>query len=221
MRYLRTDVRIYKGTNSRGDYHWMSQRLFNDKNPQANPTRLPIHFTLLPTIVNAFLEHKDALKENEGGWLDVDLSKIPDEGLTVHHLDDVNKETVALDTWYQQVYVRDTTGADGKVHTAGSLRVGSNGLPLPPVNSLTVMVQYFEDETFVDGMKVKRWMPVETAEEIKNFIVARSYRRLTEGSIAAPTFAGAEEDNDNDAPKSAEDKDAERAELERRLAELK
>lgn len=214
MRYLATQVRIFKGTNSRGDYHYMSMRLFNDANPKANPTRLPVHYITLDIIVNAFLECKDALKENEGGWLDVDMSKVPDEGLTSHHLDDVNRETVTLDGFYQNVYTRDYTEPNGTFHAKGSLRMGRNNQPLPPVNSLVVTVQYYEAETFENGNKVKKWVPVETKEQIAQGILERSYIKLTPTTV--DTSMAEVTDNEPD----EEDKEAKRKALEEQLKAL-
>ena len=219
MKYLRTNVRIFKGTNSRGDYYWIMQDLFNDEHPEENPTRLPRKPTLLPLIVNAFLEHKDALKENEGGWLDVDMSKIPDEGNTNHHIDNLAEETVIFNDWYNRIYTRSSMGADGKMHEKDTLVVGKNGEPLPATNEISVMVQYSEKEVFEKGMKVKRWVPIEKPRDLANLLISRYYRKKVDINPTQVTFAGAEEDDD--APKSAEDKDAERAELERRLAELR
>lgn len=214
MRYLATNVRIFTGTNSRGEYHYMSMRLFNDANPKANPTRLPTHYITLDLIVNAFLACKDALSENEGGWLDVDMSKVPDEGLTAHHLDDVNREIVVLDGWYQSCYTRDYTGQDGVFHAKGTLRIGRNNKPLPPVNTLQVTVQYFETETFENGSKVKRWMPVETKEQIAQGILERSYIKLEAPSTIAPA-------EPVDEMPEEDDKEAKRRALEEQLAALK
>lgn len=214
MRYLATQVRIFKSTNSRGDYHYMSMRLFNDANPKANPTRLPVHYITLDIIVNAFLECKDALKENEGGWLDVDMSKIPDEGLTSHHLDDVNRETVTLDGFYQNVYTRDYTDANGAFHSKGSLRMGRNNQPLPPVNSLVVTVQYYEAETFENGNKVKKWVPVETKEQIAQGILERSYIKLATTTVDTSMADVVDDEPDE------EDKEAKRKALEEQLKAL-
>lgn len=215
MKFLATNVRIFTATNSRGEYHWMSMRLFNDVNPKANPTRLPTHYITLDVIVNEFLKHKDALTENEGGWLDVDMSKIPDEGYTAHHLDNLNFETVLLDGWYQQCYTRDYTGADGVFHAKNSLRIGRNNKPLPPVNALRVTVQYFEDDTFEDGKKVRRWMPVETKETIAQGILERGYIKVeTPTTNIAMADAGDEEPDEDD-------KEAKRAALQAQLDALK
>ena len=215
MRYLATQVRIFTGTNSRGDYHYMSMRLFNDANPAANPTRLPTHYIMLDTIVNAFLACKDALTTNEGGWIDVDMSKVPDEGLTKHHLDDINREVVTLDGFYQQCYTRDYTGADGVFHAKGTLRIGRNNQPLPPVNQISVTVQYFEGETFENGQKVRRWMPVEAASQIAQGILERGYIKLQSSTVDSSMTDTVEEMPDED------DKEAKRKALEEQLAALK
>ena len=215
MRYLATQVRIFTGTNSRGEYHYMSMRLFNDKNPAANPTRLPTHYIMQELIVNAFLECKDALTNNEGGWIDVDMSKVPDTGLTAHHLDDVNREIVNLDGWYQQCYTRDYTDGSGMFHAKGTLRMGRNNAPLPPVNSLVVTVQYFQDDTFENGQKVTRWMPVETKEQIAQGILERGYIKVGGNTVDTSMADTPEEIPDED------DKEAKRKALEEQLAALK
>jgi hypothetical protein len=215
MRYLATQVRIFTGTNSRGEYHYMSMRLFNDKNPAANPTRLPTHYIMQELIVNAFLECKDALTNNEGGWIDVDMSKVPDTGLTAHHLDDVNREIVNLDGWYQQCYTRDYTDANGVFHAKGTLRMGRNGQPLPPVNAIPVTVQYFQDDTFENGQKVTRWMPVETKEQIAQGILERGYIKVGGNTVDTSMADTPEEIPDED------DKEAKRKALEEQLAALK
>jgi len=215
MRYLATQVRIFTGTNSRGEYHYMSMRLFNDKNPAANPTRLPTHYIMQELIVNAFLECKDALTNNEGGWIDVDMSKVPDTGLTAHHLDDVNREIVNLDGWYQQCYTRDYTDANGAFHAKGTLRMGRNGQPLPPVNAIPVTVQYFQDDTFENGQKVTRWMPVETKEQIAQGILERGYIKVGGNTVDTSMADTPEEIPDED------DKEAKRKALEEQLAALK
>lgn len=215
MRYLATQVRIFTGTNSRGEYHYMSMRLFNDKNPAANPTRLPTHYIMQELIVNAFLECKDALTNNEGGWIDVDMSKVPDTGLTAHHLDDVNREIVNLDGWYQQCYTRDYTDVNGVFHAKGTLRMGRNGQPLPPVNAIPVTVQYFQDDTFENGQKVTRWMPVETKEQIAQGILERGYIKVGGNTVDTSMADTPEEIPDED------DKEAKRKALEEQLAALK
>lgn len=172
MKYLATNVRIFKGTNSRGDYHWISMQLFNDANPAANPTRLPSYYLMQPIIVDAFLACKEALKENAQGWIEVDMSKVPDEGLTRHHLNFIRPEVVALDGFYQQCYTRDYTDANGVVHTKGSVRIGRNGQPLAPINALRVYVQYMRDEDF------NELTPVETKEQIAQGILERGYRKI-------------------------------------------
>ena len=198
MRYLMTNVRIFKGTNSRGDYHYMSCRLFNDKNPKANPTRLPTHYIMVPEIVDAFLAVTAALSTNTGGWQDVDMSKVPDEGYTTHHLDDVNREVCTLDGWYQAIYTRDYTDANGVFHAKNTLRLGRNGKPLPPINALRVTVQYFEDETFENGMKVARWMPVETKEQIAQGILERGYLKVEQPSTTTAIADAGDELPDED-----------------------
>lgn len=216
MKYLATNVRIFTDTNSRGEYHWMSMNLFNDQNPKANPSRLPTYYITLDIIVNAFLECKEALSRDEkGDWLNVDMSKVPDKGLTAHHLEDVQPEVVALDGYYQPIYRRDYTDSKNVKHTKGSVRVGSNGLPLPAVNQLKVYVQYFLDEKIVDGQKVMRYTPVEEAYDIAMGVLARSYRKMQ--TIApVPKAEEPEPEPEDDAEKKA----AERAELEERLKAL-
>lgn len=172
MRYLATQVRIFTGTNSRGDYHYMSMRLFNDAQPAANPTRLPTFYIMQPVVVEAFLACKDALTENENGWTDVDMSKVPDSGMTKHHLDLIRPEVVELDGFYQQCYTRDYTDASGVFHAKGTVRVGRNGQPLPPVNALRVYVQYMKDVDFGD------LIPVETKEQIAQGVLERGYIKL-------------------------------------------
>lgn len=172
MRYLATQVRIFTGTNSRGDYHYMSMRLFNDAQPAANPTRLPTFYIMQPVVVEAFLACKDALTENENGWTDVDMSKVPDSGMTKHHLDLIRPEVVELDGFYQQCYTRDYTDANGVFHAKGTVRMGRNGQPLPPVNALRVYVQYMKDADFGD------LIPVETKEQIAQGVLERGYIKL-------------------------------------------
>lgn len=179
MRYLATNVRIFTGTNSRGDYHYMSMRLFNDAQPAANPTRLPTFYIMQPVTVDAFLACKDALTENTGGWLDVDMTKVPDNGLTKHHLDLIRPEIVDLDGFYQQCYTRDYTDANGVFHAKGTVRMGRNGQPLPPVNALRVYVQYMKDEDFGDKI------PVETKEKIAQGILERGYIKLQSNTADA------------------------------------
>lgn len=215
MRYLATNVRIFTGTNSRGEYHYMSMRLFNDANPKANPTRLPTHYITLDLIVDAFLACKEALTQNEGGWIDVDMSKVPDQGLTSHHLDDVNREIVVLDGYYQPCYTRDYTDSAGVLHAKGTLRIGRNNKPLPPVNAIQVTVQYYKGETFENGNKVERWMPVETKEQIAQGILERGYIKLEQPSNNV-TMA----DTDEYMPEE-DDKEAKRKALEEQLAALK
>lgn len=218
MKYLQTDVRLYKDTNSRGDYYWMSCRLFNDKSPEANPTVLPIHFRILPVIVDAFRACTDALTPNPNGWTDIDLSKVPDEGLTKHHIDNLNPEVCALDGYYQQIYRRDYTDANGTLHPKGSVRVGRNGMPLAPVNALRVYVQYYEGETFVDGMKVTRWMPVSTKEEIVQGVLERGYRKL-QPTIATSANIPMAEDEPEPKP-TPEDVETKKAALKAQLEAL-
>lgn len=172
MRYLATQVRIFTGTNSRGDYHYMSMRLFNDAQPAANPTRLPTFYIMQPVVVEAFLACKDALTENENGWTDVDMSKVPDSGMTKHHLDLIRPEVVELDGFYQQCYTRDYTDGNGVFHAKGTVRMGRNGQPLPPVNALRVYVQYMKDVDFGD------LIPVETKEQIAQGVLERGYIKL-------------------------------------------
>lgn len=209
MKYLATNVRIYKGTNSRGDYHWISMQLFNDANPAANPTRLPSYYLMQPIMVNAFLACKDALTQNAGGWIDVDMSKVPDEGLTRHHLNLIRPEVVALDGFYQQTYTRDFTDANGIIHPKGAVRIGRNGQPLPPVNALRVYVQYMRDEDFGD------LIPVETKEQIAQGVLERGYRKL-QPTVVDATMA------EEPAPEPEEDDAAaRRAALQAQLDALK
>ena len=208
MRYLATNVRIYTGTNSRGEYHWISMSLFNDANPAANPTRLPPYYLTQPVMVDAFLACKDAQTPNAGGWIDVDMEKVPDSGLTKHHLNLIRPEVVTLDAWYQQCYTRDYTDANGVVHTKGSVRVGRNNQPLPPVNALRVYVQYMRDEDFGD------LIPVETKEQIAQGILERGYRKLQ------PTVADGNMVEEEAPELSEEDKAAKKKALEEALAAL-
>lgn len=207
MKYLATNVRIFTAENSRGEYHWISMQLFNDANPAANPTRLPSYYLMQPIIVDAFLACKEAHTKNEGGWIDVDMSKVPDSGLTKHHLNLIRPEVVTLDGFYQQCYTRDFTDNNGVLHVKGSIRVGRNGMPLPPVNALRVYVQYMRDEDFGD------LIPVETKEQIAQGVLERGYRKIT-----GVTAVAAEEPEPE--PEDTVDKDAERAELEARLKAL-
>lgn len=218
MKYLATNVRMHEGTNSRGKYHWMTMQLFNDANPKANPTRLPGHVILQETTVNAFLEYKDtAFTMNEQGYYDVDMSKIPDEGLTSHHLDDLNPEIVALDGYYLEIYKRDTTDSKNIIHTKGSVRVDRNGNPLPPINSMRVFVQYYEAETFVDGQKVKRWLPVDTKEDIaRQLLASGGYRKQADPTMADPTMA-----DELEPEPTPEDLEAKRKALQEQLDALK
>lgn len=179
MRYLATNVRIFTGTNSRGDYHYMSMRLFNDAQPKANPTRLPTYYVMQPIIVDEFLACKDAHTQNEGGWIDVDMSKVPDSGSTAHHLDLIRPEVVELDGFYQQCYTRDYTDANGVFHAKGTVRMGRNGQPLPPVNALRVYVQYMRDVDFGD------LIPVETKEQIAQGVLERGYIKLQSNTADA------------------------------------
>lgn len=208
MKYLATNVRLFKGTNSRGDYYWISMQLFNDANPAANPTRLPQYFLMQSVMVEAFRACKDALTDNAGGWQDIDMSKVPDEGLTRHHLNLIRPEVVTLDGFYQQTYTRDYTDGSGVVHPKGSIRIGRNGQPLPPVNALRVYVQYMRDEDFGD------LIPVETKEQIAQGILERGYRKLQPTVVDAAMAPEPEPEPDDD------DKDAKRKALEAQLAAL-
>lgn len=208
MRYLATNVRIYKGTNSRGEYHWISMNLFNDANPAANPTRLPSYYLMQPIMVDAFLACKDAQTPNAGGWIDVDMSKVPDEGLTKHHLNLIRPEVVTLDGFYQQCYTRDFTDANGIAHAKGSVRIGRNGQPLPPVNALRVYVQYMRDEDFGD------LIPVETKEQIAQGVLERGYRKLQ------PIVADGSMVPEPEPEPDEEDKEAKRKALEEQLKAL-
>ena len=208
MKYLATNVRIFKGTNSRGDYHWISMQLFNDANPAANPTRLPSYYLMQPIIVDAFLACKDAHTENAGGWIDVDMSKVPDSGLTKHHLDFIRPEVVTLDGFYQQCYTRDFTDSQGIAHSKGSVRIGRNGQPLPPVNAIRVYVQYMKDVDFGD------LIPVETKEQIAQGILERGYRKLQ------PTTVDANLAEEPEPEPSEDDVEAKRKALEEQLKAL-
>lgn len=209
MKYLATNVRIHRAENSRGEYHWISMSLFNDVNPAANPTRLPVYFIMQPTVVDAFLACTEALKPNEQGWQDVDMSKVPDAGLTKHHLNLIRPEVVTLDGFYQQCYTRDYTDANGVVHPKGSVRVGRNGQPLPPVNALRVYVQYMKDEDFGD------LIPVETKEQIAQGILERGYHKIQPTTVDASMATEPEPESEE------EDKEAKRKALEEALAKLK
>lgn len=208
MKYLATNVRIFTATNSRGEYHWISMRLFNDANPAANPTRLPSYFLMQPIMVDAFLACKDAQTPNEGGWIDVDMSKVPDSGLTKHHLNLIRPEVVTLDGFYQQCYTRDYTDNNGVMHAKGSVRIGRNGQPLPPVNALRVYVQYMRDEDFGD------LIPVETKEQIAQGILERGYRKLQPTTVDATMVPDEQPEVDED------DKEAKRKALEEQLKAL-
>ena len=216
------DVRIYTDTNSRGEYHWMSCRLFNDRNPKANPSQLPIYYITLDVIVDAFLACKEALvpkTENGNSYIAVDLTKVPDEGETSHHLDDVQPEIVILDGYYVPTYRRDYTDNKGTIHPKGTVRVGSNGLPMPAVNQLKVFVQYYEGEKVVDGQKVMRWEPVEYAHDIvygPRGVLQRSYRKVMAAAAEQPV-PEPEEVEPEKPEKTEEEKAKERAELEARL----
>ena len=216
MKYLMRNVRIFKGTNSRGDYHWMYVELFNDEDVAANPTRAPHKPILVPAVVEAFLACTNALTENPQGWIDVDMSKVPDEGLTKHHLNNVNPEVVALDGFYQPVYSRDFTDNNGVMRIKGSVRIGASGSPVPPVNALKVYVQYYEAETFENGQKVKRWIPVETKEELAQITLERSYRKI-QPAIGDAGSAGAPETAPEEGEETAEQK---KARLQAELAAL-
>lgn len=208
MKYLATNVRLHKGTNSRGDYYWISMQLFNDANPAANPTRLPSYFLMQPIMVDAFRKCTEALSDNAGGWQDIDMSKVPDEGLTKHHLNLIRPEVVALDGFYQQLYTRDYTDANGILHPKGSVRIGRNGLPLPPINALRVYVQYMRDEDFGD------LIPVETKEQIAQGVLERGYRKLQPVVADNTMIPEPEPEPDED------DVAAKRAALEAQLAAL-
>lgn len=209
MKYLATNVRIYKGENSRGEYHWISMQLFNDANPAANPTRLPSYYLMQPIMVNAFLACKDALTPNAGGWIDVDMSKVPDEGLTKHHLNLIRPEVVALDGYYQQCYTRDYTDTNNVIHPKGSVRIGRNGQPLPPVNALRVYVQYMRDEDFGD------LIPVETKEQIAQGVLERGYRKLQ------PTTVDVTMADEPEPEPGEDDTEAKRKALQQQLDALK
>lgn len=179
MKYLATNVRLYKATNSRGDYYWISMSLFNDANPAANPTRLPSYYLMQPTVVEAFRKCTEALTQNANGWFDVDMSKVPDEGLTRHHLNLIRPEVVTLDGFYQPCYTRDYTDNSGITHVKGSPRIGRNGMPMAPVNAIRVYVQYMRDEDFGD------LIPVETKEQIAQGVLERGYRKIQPTTVDA------------------------------------
>lgn len=208
MRYLATQVRIFTGTNSRGDYHYMAIRLFNDGQPAANPTRLPTFYIMQPVVVDAFLACKDAHTQNEGGWIDVDMSKVPDSGMTKHHLDLIRPEVVTLDGFYQQCYTRDYTDSNGVFHAKGTVRLGRNGQPLAPVNALRVYVQYMKDADFGD------LIPVETKEQIAQGVLERGYIKLQSNTAEANAIEQEPEADEDD-------KEAKRKALEEQLAALK
>lgn len=209
MRYLATNVRIYEGENSRGKYNWIGMQLFNDANPAANPVRLPSYYIMQPRIVEAFIACGDALTLNEGGWYDVDMSKVPDSGMTKHHLNLIRPEIVTLDGFYQQVYTRNYTDSNGVTHQKGDVRLGRNGKPLAPVNAIRVYVQYMKDEDFGD------LIPVETKEQIAQGILERGYVKLQ--PVVATVAAAPEPEPEEDEP-SVEDK---RAALQAQLDALK
>lgn len=211
MKYLATNVRLFKGENSRGEYYWISMNLFNDANPAANPTRLPSYYLMQPIMVDAFRAHTEALTPNAGGWQDIDMSKIPDEGLTRHHLNLIRPEVVALDGWYYPVYTREFTDANGTHHAKGSARVGRNGIPLSPINALRVYVQYMRDEDFGD------LIPVETKEQIAQGVLERGYRKMQPTMADAVVTPVADED---EPPLSAEDVEAKKAVLKAQLEAL-
>jgi hypothetical protein len=209
MRYLATNVRIYEGENSRGKYNWIGMQLFNDANPAANPVRLPSYYIMQPRIVEAFMACTDALTLNEGGWYDVDMSKVPDSGLTKHHLNLIRPEIVTLDGFYQQVYTRNYTDSNGATHQKGDVRLGRNGKPLAPVNAIRVYVQYMKDEDFGD------LIPVETKEQIAQGVLERGYVKL---QPAVETVAAMPEPEPEEDEPSVEDK---RAALQAQLDALK
>ena len=190
MKYLLQNVRINRGTNSRGQYEWLQAQLYNDAQPWANPARLPVLTSMTQAYIDMFKEQNDAnLKEipeyrvevNGKVMLQVfELIRVPE---AVSHVDHVYTMVQPLNGWWRQVYRRDTV-VNGVTMPKGTPRIGTNGKPLPAVSSLRiVMRQYFDPDRNI-------WDDVENPEDIANLILERGYEQI-EIAAAQPTAGAA------------------------------
>ena len=250
MRYQLRNVRINRGVNSRGEYEWLQAELFNDAQPWANPNRLPRLISMIAEYINFFKKEDDsnlkeipeyAIKDGTGKTIlqvfEVtslpsieDIAKklkatdtsLTDEEATknaknmlsnaIGHVSHVHTVVQPLVGEWQPVYRRETT-INGVTYPRGAVRVNNAGEPVPAVTSLrvTVLQAYDEDSG--------QWTDVENPEDIANLLLERGYKRVVKAGAQAVSSTAANGGNvDNGSTEALSD--AEKAEMEKRIAEM-
>ena len=250
MRYQLRNVRINRGVNSRGTYEWLQAELFNDAQPWANPNRLPRLISMIAEYINLFKEEDGSnLKEipeyavtgaNGEKVLQVfEVTKLPsietiakklkaidtslsDDEATknaknmlsnaIGHVSHVHTVVQPLIGEWQPIYRRATT-INGTTYPKGAVRVNNAGEPVPAVTSLrvTVLQAYDEDSG--------QWTDIENPEDIANLLLERGYKRVVKaGAQAVSSTAANGSSVDNGSNEALTD--AEKAEMEKRIAEM-
>lgn len=250
MRYKLQNIRINRGVNSRGTYEWLQAELFNDKQPWANPARLPQFPSMTQAYIDLFKEEGDAnLKEIED-------YRIVKDGKTVMQVFEVTRfpklETIAKRLKEADELLDDAEAMnDAKDLLANAIsHVSHVHQVIQPLNGLWQPI--YRRDTTVNGIVVpkgsprigtngkpvpavrsirvivrqgwdedeQKWVDVENPEDLANLILERSYVQVVE-QPAQPTPQTAPASESADAAPTAEAlTDAQKEEMKKRIEEM-
>lgn len=250
MRYKLQNIRINRGVNSRGTYEWLQAELFNDKQPWANPARLP----QMPSMTQAYI---DMFKE-EG---DTNLKEIPEyrverDGKVILQVFEVTKlpkiETIAKRLKSQDETLSDDEALNNAkellknaishishVHTVIQPLVGLwrpiyrrattiNGVSYPAgsprIGSNGKPVPAVRSLRVVVRQgwdeDTNEWVDVENPEDIANLMLERSYEKVEEAA-AQPTSQAATQPTSSTEESGEALTDEQKAEMQKRIEEMK
>lgn len=187
MKYLLTDVTIFKATNSRGEYKWLRGRLYNDTDDSANPRQLPFYFAFNAKEVEKYEPFARADANRPGAFIvnEVDMQNAINEGKIkdLLHISNIFKITVPLTMPYARIYSADVVNAQtGAIEHSKGEWVTAEGQTEPvPITELSMyMKKIIDNET---GETNWRDDPMTEARRI----LERSYKPYTKtNTVSAP-----------------------------------
>lgn len=251
MRYKLQNIRINRGVNSRGKYEWLQAELFNDKQPWANPARLPQMPSMTQSYIDMFKEEGDSnLKE-------IPEYKVERDGKVVLQVFEVTKlpkvETIAKRLREQD----ETLDEQESLEEAKDLLKNA----ISHISHVHTVVQpliglwrpVYRRDTTVNGVRYpagsprigangkpvpavrslrvvvrqawdedsQEWVDVENPEDIANLMLERSYEKIEE-QAAQPKDAAPVKKADSTAEETSEAlTEEQKAEMQKRIDEMK
>lgn len=151
MKYLLTDITIFKATNSRGEYKWLRGRLYNDTDDSANPRQLPFYFAFNAKEVEKYEPFARADANRPGTFIvnEVDMQNAINEGKIkdLLHISNIFKITVPLTMPYARIYSADVVNTQtGAIEHSKGEWVTAEGQTEPvPITELSLYMKKIVD----------------------------------------------------------------------------